>query len=135
FLADKFSARTCKMETMTLKSSFFIGIAQVFALIPGVSRSGMTIAGARVCGFTREDAARFSFLIATPIIAGAGLMQFKYLVADGITGVMFVGVLVSFVAAVMTIHYFLAFIKKVSYAVFLYYSLGLLAVVSITFYI
>lgn len=135
FLADKFSARTRKMETITLKNSLFIGIAQVVALIPGVSRSGMTIAGARMCKFTRADSARFSFLIATPIIAGAGLMQFKYLIADGITSVMFVGVLVSFVAAVTTIHYFLAFIKKVSYAVFLYYSLGLLIVVSITFYI
>jgi len=135
FLADKLFAKDVSMEKMTLKNSVVIGIAQILALVPGVSRSGMTIAGARVCGLNREDAARFSFLIATPIIAGAGVMQLKHLINDGVDIVMIVGMLVSFVVAILTIHYFLAFIKKVSYAVFLYYSLGLFAIVSIAFYL
>lgn len=134
FLADKLFTRDKSMTWMTRNDALVIGLSQIFALMPGVSRSGMTIAGARICGFNRQDAARFSFLIATPIIIGAGIMQFEHLLVDGVNGVMVAGMLVSFVSAVITIHYFLAFIKKVSYAVFLYYALGLFLVVSIIYY-
>ena len=134
FLADNMFVANKGMDKMTFKYSLVIGFSQVIALIPGVSRSGMTIAGARLSGFERADAARFSFLIATPIIAGAGVMQLKYLIADGMDVNMWVGCITAFVFAILTIHYFLAFIKKVSYAIFLYYSLGLFMVVSIVFY-
>ncbi len=135
FLADKLFVSDKPMEKMTFKYSLIIGFSQVIALIPGVSRSGMTIAGARISGFNREDSARFSFLIATPIIAGAGVMQLKYLIADGMNVDMWVGCITAFIFAILTIHYFLAFIKKVSYAIFLYYSLGLFLVVGIVFYL
>jgi len=133
FLADRFFARDKSMENVAIKSSIIIGLAQMIALVPGVSRSGMTISGARVCKLNREDAARFSFLISTPIIAGAGMMLLlKW--SGNLDTLMLVGAITSFIASFATIHYFLAFIKKVSYAVFLYYSLGLLLVVSIIFY-
>ncbi|XLQ20333.1 MAG: undecaprenyl-diphosphate phosphatase [Candidatus Moraniibacteriota bacterium] len=132
FTSDKLFIADKSMEKMTFKYSLLIGLAQIVALIPGVSRSGMTIAGARIGGFTREDAARFSFLIATPIIAGAGIMQLKYF--SGMDINTWIGCIISFIFAMLTIHYFLALIKKISYAIFLYYSLALFAVVSIIFY-
>ncbi|MEN8252030.1 MAG: undecaprenyl-diphosphate phosphatase [Patescibacteria group bacterium] len=134
FLVDKLFVINKSLEKMKFKHSVIVGLSQVVALIPGVSRSGMTIAGARACGFNREDSARFSFLIATPIIAGAGLMQFKYLLTDGVDMIMMIGCVISFLVAIITIHYFLAFIRKVSYAVFLYYSIGLFLLVSVMFY-
>jgi undecaprenyl-diphosphatase len=131
FLADKFFTRDKSLEDVNIKNSIIIGLAQMIALVPGVSRSGMTISGARVCKFNREDAARFSFLISTPIIAGAGLMLLLDWSGDFNTS-MLIGIIASFVASFATIHYFLAWIKKVSYAVFLYYSLGLLVFVTLT---
>jgi len=134
FLADRFFVRDKSIENVTTKESIIVGLAQVVALVPGVSRSGMTISGARMCGLNREDAARFSFLIATPIIAGAGLMLVLDWSGD-LNTPMFIGAIASLVASFATIHYFLAFIKKVSYAVFLYYSVGLFLFVSIIFYL
>ncbi len=130
FVADRFFARDESLENVNIKKSLIVGLAQMIALVPGVSRSGMTISGARMCKLNREDAARFSFLIATPIIAGAGLMLLLDWSGNFNTS-MFIGIVTSFIASFATIHYFLAWIKKVSYAVFLYYSLGLLIVVSL----
>lgn len=135
FVADRFFTVERSMDTIGTKDALVIGVAQVIALIPGVSRSGMTIAGARVCKLDRVSAARFSFLLATPIIAGAGLLQMKDLATGDLSMIMFVGVITSFLAAFVTIHYFLAFIQKVSYAIFLYYSIGVFIVVSIAFYV
>jgi len=134
FLTDKLFVADKSMDKMTFKYSWVIGFSQVIALMPGISRSGMTIAGARISGFNCADAARFSFLIATPIIAGAGVMQLKYLIVDGMDINMLVGCATTFIFAILTIHYFLALIKKISYAIFLYYSLVLFIVVSIIFY-
>ncbi len=134
FLADRFFARDESLENVNIKKSIIVGLAQMIALVPGVSRSGMTISGARMCKLNREDAARFSFLIATPIIAGAGLMLLLDWSGNFNTS-MFIGVITSFIASFATIHYFLAWIKKVSYAVFLYYSLGLLMLASLVVYL
>jgi undecaprenyl-diphosphatase len=134
FLFDKFFVQDKSLENVNVKNSIIVGLAQVIALVPGVSRSGMTISGARMCKINREDAARFSFLIATPIIAGAGMMLLLEWSGE-FNSTMFVGMVTSFIASFATIHYFLALIKKVSYAVFLYYSLGLLMIVSIVFYL
>jgi len=134
FLADKFFEQNKSIENVGVKNSFSIGVAQMLALVPGISRSGMTISGARACGLDRESAARFSFLIATPIIAGAGLMLVLDWSGD-FSIQMLIGVVTSFIASFATIHYFLTWIKKVSYTVFLYYSLSLLLVVSLVAYI
>ncbi len=134
FLADRSFVREKDLKDITIKQSIIIGLAQMVALVPGVSRSGATIAGARICKINREDSARFSFLIATPIIAGAGIMLLLDWSGE-LTVSMLIGVVASFVASFATIHYFLAWIKKVSYDVFLYYSLGLLLILGIVFYI
>jgi len=134
FLADKFSQSNKTIKDINIKNSAVIGLAQTVALVPGVSRSGMTISGGRICGLSREDAARFSFLISTPIIAGAGIMLFLHWSGD-FNIIMFCGLVTSFVASFATIHYFLALIKRISYDVFLYYSLGLLLFVGLFVYL
>ena len=134
FLADRFLTRDKSVKDIDVKESIIIGLAQVVALVPGVSRSGMTITGARMCKLNRTDAARFSFLIATPIIAGAGMMLVMDWSGDFDTS-MAIGVVASFIASFATIHYFLEWIKKVDYGVFLYYSLGLLFIVSLVVYL
>jgi undecaprenyl-diphosphatase len=72
WLSDALGARIRNFEDMSLKSALVIGLAQVFALIPGASRSGVTITAGRFLGFSSDAAARFSFLLSIPVIAGAG---------------------------------------------------------------
>ncbi len=73
-IADTVGKQTKTIENMTLPSALIIGVAQALALIPGTSRSGITMTAARFLGFTRPDAARFSFLLGIPAIAGAGAL-------------------------------------------------------------
>lgn len=133
FVADRVFSSEKSMEKISTKESLIIGFAQVLALIPGMSRSGITITGARACKLNRVDAARFSFLIATPIIAGAGIMQVGDVVVSELNVVILTGMITSFIAAIVTIHYFLVLIREISYAVFLYYSIGFFILVSIVF--
>jgi undecaprenyl-diphosphatase len=72
-LADRLGKRERPIGRITLRDSIFIGCAQAFAVFPGVSRSGVTMTAGLALGLSRESAARFSFLLAAPIIAGAGL--------------------------------------------------------------
>lgn len=123
FVCDRIFSKKRTLKHINVKNSFIIGLFQIVALIPGVSRSGMTISGARMCGFNRVDAARFSFLISVPIIIGAGILMIKSAVFSEFTVQVFVGTVASFIVSICTIHYFLALIRKVSYAIFLYYSI------------
>lgn len=77
YVVDKYGKKKVPLEKIGLKRSFFIGLAQAFAIVPGVSRSGSTMSMALLFGLTREAAARFSFLLSTPIILGAGLVKLK----------------------------------------------------------
>ena len=73
--AERYSAKTASLGHMSLGHSLFIGFAQALALVPGVSRSGITISAGLLSGYKREDAARFSFLLSTPVIAGAAILK------------------------------------------------------------
>jgi undecaprenyl-diphosphatase len=77
WLAEQFGSRRRELEHIGVSESLIVGIAQVFALIPGSSRSGTTITGALFAGMTREAAARFSFLLSIPTIAASGLLELK----------------------------------------------------------
>jgi len=111
---------------LTLKRGFQIGLFQTLALLPGMSRSGATIAGGMLMGLTRIEATRFSFLLAIPITLGVGakmtldLMQETGEVAWGLIGV---GAAVSFVTALFVIHFFLAFIRKYTLWPFVWYGI------------
>ena len=80
WLADRWGGRTKGVEDVTFPIAGGIGAAQALALIPGISRSGISISAARFAGLDREAAARFSFLMATPITAGAALFEIRKLV-------------------------------------------------------
>lgn len=111
---------------MNWKDVAVIALAQVLALIPGTSRSGITITAALLMGLSREGASRFSFLLSIPVIGLAGLLQVYGLMSnpepvDWMS--LFWGVLLSGVSAYLCIHYFLAFIKKIGMQPFVVYRL------------
>ncbi len=82
--ADTTGAKRWKMDRITLKAALFIGIAQSLALIPGVSRSGVTITAALLLGYNRETSARFSFLLSIPVVFGAAVLKIGHLAKTGI---------------------------------------------------
>ncbi|MGN1327774.1 MAG: undecaprenyl-diphosphate phosphatase, partial [Clostridia bacterium] len=77
YIVDKKSKSKVKYEEMTLKQTFLIGLSQALAFIPGVSRSGITMTTARSMGITREAAAKYTFLLSTPIVLAATVLKFK----------------------------------------------------------
>ncbi|WP_162045532.1 undecaprenyl-diphosphate phosphatase [Vibrio taketomensis] len=108
------------------KKALFIGLAQAMAIIPGTSRSGATITAALYLGFTREAAARFSFLMSIPIILLAGGYLGLELVTSGEPihyGFLLTGILTSFVSAYFCIHFFLKAIARISMTPFVIYRL------------
>ena len=117
---------------ITLGRGFKIGLFQVLALLPGVSRSGVTLAGGMWLGLSRTEAARFSFLMAIPITLGVGVKKLVDLVALGesVSWVpVLIGATVSFVAALIVIHFFLYFIRRYTLWPFVWYSLALAGLV------
>ncbi|MDP2671663.1 MAG: undecaprenyl-diphosphatase UppP [bacterium] len=116
-----------KVEKVTLRDSLAVGFAQVLALIPGVSRSGITITAGLLAGLDREAATRFSFLLSTPIIVGASLFKFKDIIKEGGFGdhfdIFLVGSLASAVSGWIAIKFLLSFVQKNSFRVFVVYRL------------
>ncbi len=120
--------------SLGLKQVLVIGLAQALALIPGTSRSGITITAALFLGMSREAAARFSFLLSVPIIAAAGLLGARGLLNGGLQTapeVLLLGFVVALVSTYACIHYFLAFIRRVGLQPFVAYRilLGLVLLV------
>lgn len=114
--------------SLTLKDVLVIGFAQAIALIPGTSRSGITMTAALFLGMSREAAARFSFLLSIPIIAAASLLSALSLLRNGSEmawDILFIGFVVSAVSTFACIHYFLAFIKRIGMQPFVVYRLVL----------
>jgi undecaprenyl-diphosphatase len=110
------------------KKAVFIGISQALAMIPGTSRSGATITAALYLGFTREAAARFSFLMSIPIITLAGSYLGLKLVTSGEPvhfGFLLTGIVTSFISAYLCIHFFLKLMSKMGMTPFVIYRLVL----------
>ncbi len=110
------------------KKALFIGLAQAVAIIPGTSRSGATITAALYLGFTREAAARFSFLMSIPIIVLAGSYLGLKLVTSGEpvhSGFLLTGIITSFISAYICIHFFLKLISRMGMTPFVIYRLVL----------
>jgi len=136
YVSDK-SKVTKKIDTeFTNKSALFIGLFQVFALIPGVSRSGITITSGRMLGFNRFDSARISFFLSIPTLAAASIMGIYNIYREESTELNFlaiVAVIFSFIFSYITIALFFNFIKKFSLNIFIVYriilSLFILAIV------
>lgn len=130
--ADARGRRHRTEHSIRWRDALLIGLAQVTAIIPGTSRSGITITAALLLGLTRQAASRFSFLLAIPTILMAGLVSAMDLLAS-VEPVdwqaLWLGAMVSFVVAYLTIHFFLAFIERVSMLPFVVYRLLLGAVI------
>jgi undecaprenyl-diphosphatase len=136
WLADRLGRRSDPIERLGFGGAIGIGFAQALALVPGISRSGISISAGLALGLSREAATRFSFLMATPVIAGAGLFELKKLVGGEVVGAVNGGaILVGFVAAVVSglaaIHLLLRFVRNHPMTVFVAYRLLLAAVVVI----
>ena len=129
-LAEKFAT---KNKELTVKKGFLTGLFQCLALVPGFSRSGATISGGLLLGLTREEAARFSFLLSIPIIMGSGLKKLVELIHSGSLAVnnlnLFYGSLTAFVVGVFAIEFLMKFLKKNTLNIFIYYRVILAVVV------
>lgn len=125
FFMDKKFAGEKKMAGLSLKEAVIIGFAQALAIIPGLSRSGMTISAGLWRGLSRSEAARFSFLLSTPIIAGAAVLKIPELIEAGIDTPMMIGIAASAISGYLAIKYLLKFLEKYGYAFFFWYRLVL----------
>jgi len=128
WIADARGARELKLEQINLRSALLIGLAQAFALIPGTSRSGVTITAGRFLGLTPDAAARFSFLLAIPVIGAAGgYGALRVITGDaGIDWIQFVlAMALSAAAGWVCIAAFLALLKRVGLMPFVIYRLVL----------
>lgn len=120
YLVDKNCKSETKYEKMTFKQTFIIGISQALAFIPGVSRSGITMTTARFMKVDRESAAKFTFLLSTPIVLGAVIFKLDEFALD----VPFLlGVLSSFVVGLIVIRFLLNYLKKGSFKLFAIYRI------------
>ncbi|MFM2480334.1 undecaprenyl-diphosphate phosphatase [Celerinatantimonas sp. YJH-8] len=111
---------------MGWKHALYVGIAQVLAMIPGTSRSGITMTAARQLGYTREASARFSFLLSIPVILGAGSLLAVQVAQSPITvpwHQLGLGLVVSFVSALACIHYFMRWVTQVGMIPFVIYRI------------
>lgn len=129
--ADSRSEHNHGLERLTWRSALFVGAAQALALVPGTSRSGITITAALALGFDRESAARFSFLLAIPIIVLSGgykTLQLTQLAAEAPWADIALGTVVSGITAYFCIHIFLSVINRIGMWPFVYYRLILGAV-------
>lgn len=123
WLGDKYFNNTRDLKTMTWRDALLIGCAQALALIPGVSRSGSTILGGRALHFNKNDAARFSFLLGTPVMLGATAKNAGDILASIALPEFYVGMLVSMVVGCLSIKFLLSFIKKYGFGLFAAYRI------------
>ena len=126
YISDR-SKITKKIDTeFTNKSAIFIGLFQVLSLIPGVSRSGITITSGRMLGFNRFDSAKISFFLSIPALAAASLLGIYNIYKEGSVELNFlaiIAVIFSFIFSYVTIALFLKFIRKFSLNIFVIYRL------------
>lgn len=129
YFGDKIGKTETNIETMTVKDALIIGLAQMFALIPGVSRSGITMTASRFLGVNREEAARFSMLLAVPTIGAAGSAGFLKFFTEASVGngdpnsYLLIGMLISFVGGVAAISFLMKWLKHSSFAIFAVYRI------------
>jgi undecaprenyl-diphosphatase len=135
-VAERIGKRNRSLETLTLKQSQQIGWAQVLALVPGASRSGVTITAGMLTGLDRESAARFSFLLSIPAIAAAGLYKLSKVLIHpsalkSVAGPSIAAAIVAGLIAYVVVNWFLGFMKEHTTKGFIIYriALGVLVVV------
>ena len=130
--SDRTARQTHNLRSITMREGLLIGLAQALALVPGVSRAGVTISVALMLGFSRADSARFSFLLGTPLMMGATLNSLYQLWKSQINDMstvlpLLIGVIFSFISAFLCIRYLFQFLQTHTYFPFVIYRLLLAA--------
>jgi undecaprenyl-diphosphatase len=136
--AERWGRKTQELAQMRFGEAMLIGVAQALAIMPGVSRSGVTMTTGLAFGLTREAAARFSFLLATPIMLGATLYQCRHLVSEPATVTwlpLIIGVVTSAVTGFAAIAFLLRFLRQHTFYLFVVYRLALAAVIVLTVFV
>lgn len=131
-VADRIGRRERSISGVGLRDAVVIGLAQALSLVPGTSRSGVTITAARFLGFGREDAARFSFLLSAPVILLATVYKLTGLILGDAAvawGQLGLGALIACVVAYISIEFFMRFVTRIGLAPFAIYRLILAAVI------
>jgi undecaprenyl-diphosphatase len=135
-LGEILARHTRRLDGMTLKDSILIGLSQAFAIMPGVSRSGITMTMGLFLGFNRRSAAHFSFLMSTPIIAGAGLHHIPKWLHEPAGTLPFLpatlGFLASVISSYLTIKFLLRFLQRHTFIPFAVYRIILAGVILIS---
>ena len=126
FISDRCGKKTNSIESIDLKDSFIVGMFQIFALMPGVSRSAITMIGALILSYSREDAARFSFLLSIPTLSAVLLGSSIEAIQSEETidwSILILGGLISFVISLLCINLFLSFLPKIGFTPFVLYRI------------
>lgn len=127
YIVDKKSKSETNYEKISLKQSLVVGMSQaIAAAFPGVSRSGITMTMARALKIDRESAAKFSFLLSTPIVAAAVVFDFSHF---AFTPSFFIGILASFLSGIIVIKFLMEYLKKGSFKIFAIYRVLLALIV------
>ena len=130
YIVDKKASTTTKYDEMNFIQTFLIGLSQALAFIPGVSRSGITMTTGRLMGVSREGAAKFSFMLSTPIVFAASLYKLK----DFIFNLPFIiGVITSTFVGILAIEFLLKYLKKGNFIFFTIYRVVLGTVIIILY--
>ena len=129
FYADKKGCRERSLKQLTWIDASYIGLAQVMALIPGTSRSGVTMSAALLLGYNRKSAAKFSFLLSIPIILGSSMLRSYDLFSLPSTSldfpILLYGMIVSGLVAYLCIHYFFTLVERFGFLPFVLYRIVL----------
>ena len=129
WLAERWGSRQRDMTSITFPESLGIGLAQVLALVPGISRSGVSISAGLFMGFNREAAARFSFLMATPVVGGAGVWEARKLITGeaGVNpsiSVVLIGFVTAALSGLLAIRFMLEFLRRQPVYAFVVYRVA-----------
>jgi len=133
WIVDAASTKREEIKNIGYPKAFIVGIAQSIALLPGVSRSGVTATAGLLLGLSRESAMRFSFLLATPAVVGAFILTLKDLSASEINVAFLVAVATSAVTGFLSIKYLLRYLSKNSFTPFAIYRLILAVVIALLY--
>jgi undecaprenyl-diphosphatase len=129
-VAEKYSTR---LNVLTVGRGLVVGCFQALALLPGMSRSGMSISGGLLMGLTREEATRFAFLLSAPIIFGAGGKELFSLYSEGVLSAdpapLIVAVVAAFLSGLISIRFMLRFLRTRTLIPFVWYRLALAALI------
>ena len=136
YFADKCSFDKKISSNLNLKTILYIGLFQILALIPGVSRAGITITAARMFRFNRFDSSKISFLLAIPALAGASILSLKDIINQSFefNYLVFIAISLSFLSSYFTVKFFLEYINKFSLSLFVIYRILVAIILFIVIY-